>query len=76
VLFTQPDFINQKSHLEELITLQKHICDFYPKYHCIEQYWGAAKLAYRSTGEDNRHEEDGKKCEMVSFFSDLLMCLI
>jgi hypothetical protein len=53
VLFTQPNFINQKSHLEELITSQGHICDFYPKYHCklnfIEQYWGAAKLAYQST---------------------------
>jgi hypothetical protein len=53
VLFTQPDFINHKSHLEELITSRGHICDFYPKYHCelnfIEQYWGAAKLAYRST---------------------------
>jgi hypothetical protein len=53
LLFTQPDFINQKSHLEELITSRGHICDFYPKYHCelnfIEQYWGAAKLVYRST---------------------------
>ena len=53
LLFTQPDFIAQKSHLEELITSHGHICDFYPKYHCelnfIEQYWGAAKFRYRST---------------------------
>ncbi|KAF8223805.1 hypothetical protein L208DRAFT_1315040, partial [Tricholoma matsutake] len=53
LLFTQPDFENQKSHLEEFITAQGHICDFYPKYHCelnfIEQYWGAAKLIYRSS---------------------------
>ena len=34
LLFSQPDFVNQKSHLEELITSRGHICDFYPKYHC------------------------------------------
>jgi hypothetical protein len=53
LLFTQPDFENQKSHLEEYITSRGHICDFYPKYHCelnfIEQYWGAAKLIYRTS---------------------------
>ena len=53
LLFTQPDFENQKSHLEEYITSRGHICDFYPKYHCelnfIKQYWGAAKLIYRSS---------------------------
>lgn len=53
LLFTQPDFVAQKSHLEELITLRGHICDFYPKYHCelnfIEQYRGAAKLRYRNS---------------------------
>ncbi|CAA7267960.1 unnamed protein product [Cyclocybe aegerita] len=53
LLFTQPDFINQKSRLEELITSRGHICDFYPKYHCelnfIEQYWGAAKLRYQNS---------------------------
>ena len=42
LLFTQPDFKNQKSHLEEYITSHGHICDFYPKYHCklnfIKQY--------------------------------------
>jgi hypothetical protein len=52
VLFTQPDFVSQKSQLEEYITMRGHICDFYPKYHCelnfIEQYWGAAKYRYRS----------------------------
>jgi hypothetical protein len=51
LLFTQPDFICQKSQLEEFVTSRGHICDFYPKYHCelnfIEQYWGAAKLRYR-----------------------------
>jgi hypothetical protein len=51
LLFTQPDFVVQKSQLEELITSRGHICDFYPKYHCelnfIEQYWGAVKFRYR-----------------------------
>jgi hypothetical protein len=40
----QPDFVSQKSQLEEFVTSRGHICDFYPKYHCelnfIEQYWG------------------------------------
>ena len=53
LLFTQLDFVNQKSHLEEFITSWGHICDYYPKYHCelnfIEQYWGAAKLIYRTS---------------------------
>ncbi|KIJ33830.1 hypothetical protein M422DRAFT_264120 [Sphaerobolus stellatus SS14] len=53
LLFMQPDFVNQKSALEELVTRRGHICDFYPKFHCelnfIEQYWGAAKLRYRSS---------------------------
>ena len=51
LLFNQPDFVNQKSQLEEYITSRGHICDFYPKYHCelnfIEQYWGAVKAQYR-----------------------------
>lgn len=53
LLLTQPDFVNQKSHLEEHITARGHICDFYPKYHCelnfIEQYWRAAKMRYRNS---------------------------
>ena len=52
LLFNQPDFVNQKSQLEELINLHGHICDFYPKYHCklnfVEQYWGAVKFRYCS----------------------------
>ena len=35
LLFNQPDFVNQKSQLKELIALRGHICDFYPKYHCV-----------------------------------------
>jgi hypothetical protein len=53
ILFNQPDFVNQKSALEELIEDRGHLCTFYPKFHCelnfIEQYWGAAKYRYRAT---------------------------
>ena len=53
LLFNQPDFIAQKSQLEELITRRGHICDFYPKFHpelnFIEQYWGLSKHHYRLT---------------------------
>ena len=69
LLFTQPDFVDQKSHLEELITSRSHICEFYPKYHCelnfIEQYWGAAKLYYRNspkTTDINEMEANMKAC--------------
>ena len=51
ILYLQPDFMNQRSQLQELIESRHHLCDFYPKYHCelnfIEQYWGAAKARYR-----------------------------
>jgi hypothetical protein len=52
LLFCQPDFVNQKSALQELIERRGHICEFYPKFHCecnaIEQYWGAGKWRYRA----------------------------
>jgi hypothetical protein len=42
---------NLRQQQLKLITFQS--CDFYPKYHCelkfIEQYWGAAKLIYRTS---------------------------
>jgi hypothetical protein len=51
-LFCRPDFVNQKSELEELIIRRGHLVDFYPKYHCevncIEMWWGAGKHIYRS----------------------------
>lgn len=51
LLFMQPDFMAQKSHLQEFIESRGHICDFYPKFHpeCnyIEQYWGFSKYQYR-----------------------------
>jgi hypothetical protein len=54
ILFMQPDFVSEKSQLQELVESRGHLCDFYPKYHCelnfIEQYWGAAKLRFRTAG--------------------------
>ena len=54
LLFSQPDFILQKSQLREMIESCGHICDFYPKYHCelnfIEQCWGAVKLRFHVAG--------------------------
>ena len=53
LLFSQLDFIAQKSQLKEYITSRGHIFNFYPKFHCelnfIEQYWGAVKFCYCSS---------------------------
>jgi hypothetical protein len=61
ILFSQPNFVSQKSQLQELIESRGHLCDFYPKYHCelnfIEQYWGAAKLRFRMAGRAATIEE-------------------
>jgi hypothetical protein len=65
LLFNQPDFVNQRSQLEELVTSHGHICDFYPKYHCelnfIEQYWGAVKFRYRGFGTRPANEHEMEK---------------
>ena len=54
LLFLQPDFMSQKSQVQELVESCGHLCDFYPKYHCelnfIEQYWGVAKLCFHVAG--------------------------
>ena len=64
-LFNQPDFVSQKSQLQELIERCDHLCDFYPKYHCelnfIEQYWGAAKLCFHTAGQGATIQEMKKK---------------
>ena len=61
LLYMQPDFLNQKSQLQELVEKRGHLCDFYPKYHCelnfIEQYWGAAKLRFRDMGRATTIDE-------------------
>ena len=88
ILFNQPDFISQKSELQELVGNCGHLCDFYPKYHWelnfIEQYWGAAKLsdckAGRATTLDDLKKVlaslDGmsidKICQCAQTFLDLI----
>ncbi|KIJ50612.1 hypothetical protein M422DRAFT_159206 [Sphaerobolus stellatus SS14] len=73
ILFTQPDFQSQKSQLEEYITSQNHICDFYPKFHCelnfIEQYWGGAKWRYCSTPRTSDINEMKKNVLQSCFIS-------
>ena len=48
----QPDFLAQKSRLEEVIITAGHQIIFYLKFHCelnyIENFWGAAKKFSRS----------------------------
>ncbi len=47
ILSLQPDFIAQKSKLQNEIEKRRHKCIFYSKYHCelnyIEMYWDAVK---------------------------------
>ncbi|KAJ7169336.1 hypothetical protein C8R43DRAFT_1103535 [Mycena crocata] len=49
ILFCQPDFVNQKSALEEYVVSRGHICDFYPKYH--------SKFRYRTTAKTSNIDE-------------------
>ncbi|SJL08507.1 uncharacterized protein ARMOST_11871 [Armillaria ostoyae] len=51
ILFSEPDFVNQKSMLEEHCLARGYLVIFFPKYHpelnFIEQCWGFAKRVYR-----------------------------
>jgi hypothetical protein len=51
ILSNQPDFLEQKSLVQETIERLGHRCIFLPKYHCelnfIEFFWGAVKRYLR-----------------------------
>jgi hypothetical protein len=51
ILGNQPDFLSQKSLVQEVIERHGHLCLFFPKYHCemnfIEFFWGATKKYLR-----------------------------
>lgn len=51
ILSLQPDFVAQKSLVQEVIEAAGHLCIFLPKFHCelnfIEFFWGAVKRYLR-----------------------------
>jgi hypothetical protein len=51
ILENQPDFLAQKSLVQEVIEAAGHMCIFLPKFHCelnfIEYYWSAVKKYLR-----------------------------
>jgi hypothetical protein len=55
VMSLEPDFLEQKGAIEDLIESAGHKCIFFPKFHCelnfIERYWGAAKWHLRENCE-------------------------
>jgi len=55
LLSTQPDFIEQRSAIQEVVEKNGHIFDMYPKFHCelnfIERIWGEAKRTTRAECE-------------------------
>lgn len=61
ILFTQPDFVNQKSMLEEHCAARGYEVIFFPKFHCelncIEQNWGFAKRVYRMFPSSSKEED-------------------
>ncbi|KAF7347122.1 hypothetical protein MVEN_01466400 [Mycena venus] len=61
ILFTQPDFVNQKSMLEEHCEARGYEVIFFPKFHCelncIEQSWGFAKRIYRMFPSSSKEED-------------------
>jgi len=51
MMVSQPDFLEQRSALEDLVAKRDHTVEFYPKFHCetnfIERFWGEAKKRAR-----------------------------
>jgi predicted transcriptional regulator len=52
ILDLQPDFMETRSLVQEVIEAAGHLCIFLPKFHCelncIEYFWGAVKQYLRS----------------------------
>ncbi|KAL1659549.1 hypothetical protein GGF50DRAFT_130934 [Schizophyllum commune] len=61
VLYNQPDFLAERSILEDTCEARGFRVLFLPKFHCelnfIEQVWGAAKRAYRMYPESSSEED-------------------
>ena len=51
LLSQQPDFLEQKSSVQEVVEEARHLCIFLPKFHCelnfIEFFWGAVRKYLR-----------------------------
>ena len=66
LLLQQPDFLEQKSSVQEVIEAAGHLCIFLPKFHCelnfIEFFWGAVKKYLHSKGFTHQHSQDHTGC--------------
>ena len=51
IISQQPDFVEQKSSVQEVVEEAGHLCIFLPKFHCelnfIEFFWGAVKKYFQ-----------------------------
>ena len=61
LLYSQPDFVNVKSLLEEHCEKRGFMVLILPKYHCelnpIEMVWGRAKYCYRLNPPSTKEED-------------------
>ena len=52
IISQQPDFVEQKSSVQEVVEEAGHLCIFLPKFHCelnfIEFFWGPSRNIFGS----------------------------